>query len=66
MSKNSENSNFAEQYDSGNSALIIKYRTKLIEAFRLGEQIKEVYNIVPPRVYAKILDQNIVLNLGVN
>jgi hypothetical protein len=35
---------------SGNSALIIKYRSLLIEAAALGEDIKELYGIVPPAI----------------
>ena len=37
------------KYETGNSQLLIDYRKKLIEAFQLGEQIKQVYGIVPPK-----------------
>ena len=42
----SENDNF----QSGNSKLLIEYRKALIEAYELGESIKEVYGIIPPKV----------------
>lgn len=38
------------KYESGNSALIMKYREVLLEAYNLGEQIKRLYGIVPPAV----------------
>ena len=41
------------KYESGNSQLLIDYRKKLIEAFKLGEEIKVVYGIVPPKVVLK-------------
>jgi hypothetical protein len=37
-------------YHRGNSQLLIDYREALIEAFALGEEIKRLYNIVPPKV----------------
>jgi hypothetical protein len=41
-------------YTSGNSQLLIDYRTHLIRAFELGEEIKALYNIVPPKVITKV------------
>jgi hypothetical protein len=38
------------KYETGNSQLLIDYRKKLVEAFKLGEDIKQVYGIVPPKV----------------
>lgn len=38
------------KYESGNSALLIAYREALITAFKLGEEIKLIYSIVPPAV----------------
>jgi hypothetical protein len=37
------------KYESGNSQLLTDYRKKLVEAFLLGEQIKQVYGVVPPK-----------------
>jgi hypothetical protein len=34
---------------SGNSQLLIDYREALIQAYRLGEDIKGLYGIVPPK-----------------
>jgi hypothetical protein len=34
---------------SGNSQLLIDYREALIQAYRLGEDIKGLYEIVPPK-----------------
>jgi hypothetical protein len=36
-------------YESGNSQLLIDYRKKLVEAFVLGEEIKAVYGVNPPK-----------------
>lgn len=38
------------RYNSGNSQLLIDYREALIEAYKLGEDIKTLYGIVPPKV----------------
>lgn len=38
------------KHESGNSQLLIEYRKALIKAFDLGEDIKEVYGVVPPKV----------------
>ena len=38
-----------KQYTSGNSQLLVDYRNALIKAHQLGEDIKELYGIVPPR-----------------
>ena len=35
---------------SGNSQLLSDYREALIEAYELGENIKRLYNIIPPKV----------------
>lgn len=43
------------KYESGNSALLIAYRKALHEAFKLGEDIRKVYSIVPPAV---LLDEH--------
>jgi hypothetical protein len=40
----------AKSYNSGNSALLIEYREALIKAYELGNAIKDVYGIVPPKV----------------
>jgi hypothetical protein len=39
------------KYESGNSALLIAYRQKLVEAYKLGEEIKFLYQIIPPTVF---------------
>jgi hypothetical protein len=44
----SENGNF----QFGNSQLLMDYREALIKAYKLGEDIKKVYGIVPPKVYS--------------
>ena len=40
----------AKAYNSGNSVLLIEYREALIKAYELGNAIKDVYGIVPPKV----------------
>jgi hypothetical protein len=42
--------NEPKQYQSGNSQLLIDYRNALIAAYKLGEDIKKLYNIIPPKV----------------
>jgi hypothetical protein len=38
------------QYKQSNSQLLLEYREALIKAYNLGEDIKELYGIVPPKV----------------
>lgn len=40
----------APDFRTGNSQLLMDYREALIKAFDLGESIKAVYAIVPPKV----------------
>jgi len=62
----SENDNF----QSGNSKLLIEYRKALIEAYEIGESIKEVYGIIPPKVITEHIwkggNNPIVVGLTVN
>lgn len=37
------------EYQAGNSQLIIDYRATLLKAFDLGEEIKKLYGIQPPK-----------------
>ena len=38
------------EYNAGNSQLLVEYRKALIKAFDLGEDIKMLYGIIPPKV----------------
>jgi len=44
-----------KEYTSGNSQLLVDYRDALIKAYSLGEEIKELYGILPPKC---IVDSN--------
>ena len=55
----------AKSYNSGNSALLIEYREALIKAYGLGNHIKELYGIVPPKViYNSALASSVYLKEG--
>ena len=56
------------EYESGNSALLIAYRKALIKAYELGENIKELYQIVPPAVLHEDAEttQSVRLSLNVH
>ena len=55
----------AKSYNSGNSALLIEYREALIKAYGLGNHIKELYGIVPPKViYNNVLASSVYLKEG--
>ena len=62
----SENNSF----QSGNSQLLIKYREAVTLAYDLGEEIKEVYSIIPPKVITEHIwlhgTNPIVVGLTVN
>ena len=51
-----------EEFHIGNSQLLIGYREALIKAFELGEDIKKVYGIVPP----KALHDPYIISLAVS
>ena len=36
-------------YGAGNSQLLLDYRIALIEAYKLGEDIKDLYGVIPPK-----------------
>ena len=38
------------EFRTGNSQLLMDYRDAIIKAFKLGNDIKETYGIVPPKV----------------
>ena len=38
------------EYESGNSQLLKDYRAALLKAYDLGEDIKKIYGIIPPKV----------------
>lgn len=40
-------------YSGGNSQLLKDYRATLLKAYHLGNDIKEVYGIVPPKVLSE-------------
>ena len=40
----------AANFQYGNSQLIMEYRKVMIKAYDLGEEIKKVYGILPPKV----------------
>lgn len=40
-----------DKFQFGNSQLLMDYRGALAMAYTLGEDIKKVYGIVPPKVY---------------
>ena len=52
------------KYESGNSALLIEYRDMLLKAYKLGEDIKKLYGIVPPTVFHEVETENSAMNLG--
>lgn len=62
----------APDFTTGNSQLLMDYRKALLEAYKLGEEIKEVYGVVPPKVISeKICVMNktpnhLVIGLTVN
>lgn len=41
------------KHESGNSQLLNEYRAALINAYCLGEEIKDLYGIVPPKVISE-------------
>ena len=57
-------------FQSGNSQLLMDYCDTLRKAYELGEAIKEVYGIIPPKVITDITwkggDQRITVGLTVN
>ena len=61
-------------YTAGNSQLLIDYRAALIHAYKLGQDIKEIYGIVPPKVisddqwvlFGETRGNNISIGLTVN
>lgn len=64
----------APDFKMGNSQLLMDYRTAILEAYRLGEDIKAVYGIQPPKVISEktwdaprgVSATNIVIGLTVN
>ena len=57
------------QYMAGNSQLLVDYRDALINAYRLGESIKEIYGIVPPRCIVESCGVNmedLIISLNVS
>jgi len=50
------------KYESGNSALLIEYRDMLLKAYKLGEDIKKLYGIVPPTVFHEVETENSAMN----
>jgi hypothetical protein len=59
------------KYMAGNSQLLIDYRDALILAYGLGENIKELYGIIPPKCIVEAMDPTVsgdvvVISLSVN
>jgi phage head maturation protease len=52
--------------ESGNSALLLRYREVLIEAYELGEDIKILYSIIPPTVFTQGNSGTLRLSLNVH
>jgi hypothetical protein len=40
----------SDKFQTGNSQLLMDYRDAMIKAYALGEDIKETYGIVPPKI----------------
>jgi hypothetical protein len=47
-----------KEHTSGNSQLLIDYRDVLIKAYFLGEEIKELYGILPPKCILDLVDNS--------
>lgn len=45
------------KHESGNSQLLNDYRVARINAYSLGDEIKDLYSIVPPKVILGKLDR---------
>ena len=56
------------KHESGNSQLLNDYREALINAYSLGEEIFDLYSIVPPKVILKKVQEGdeVVISLTVN
>ena len=56
------------KHESGNSQLLNDYRAALINAYSLGEEIFELYSIVPPKVILEKVEEGneVVISLTVN
>ena len=56
------------KHESGNSQLLNDYREALINAYSLGEEIFELYSIVPPKVILEKVGEGneVVISLTVN
>jgi hypothetical protein len=59
-----------KEYRTGNSQLLQDYREALIKAYGLGEDIKETYGIVPPKVITDTVwqggNQHVTIGLTLN
>ena len=55
-----------QRYHAGNSQLLMDYRESLVRAYGIGEKIKELYGIIPPKVITKSLWEDVYLSLVVN
>jgi hypothetical protein len=59
-------------YKAGNSQLLMDYRAALIKAFELGNDIKELYGIIPPKIifwdrkeaHMQLVPTTLVLSVG--
>ena len=56
------------KHESGYSQLLNDYRVALINAYSLGEEIKDLYSIVPPKVILEKVREGyeVVIGLTVN
>ena len=56
------------KHESGNSQLLNDYRAALINAYSLGEEIFDLYSIVPPKVILEKVEEGnaVVISLTVN
>ena len=56
------------KHESGNSQLLNDYREALINAYSLGEEMFELYSIVPPKVILEKVEEGneVVISLTVN
>jgi hypothetical protein len=53
-------------YGAGNSQLLQDYRTTLIEAYQLGNAIKELYGVVPPKALYDDTERSFTISIGLS
>jgi hypothetical protein len=53
-----------KSYGAGNSQLLQDYRTALIEAYKLGNAIKALYGVVPPKALYDDSEESYTVSIG--